>query len=261
MSAGDAHLTIGDRLASAIRGVRNRANGIRRLQSYWGRLGRDDPMWAVLTRPEQWEEDEFFSTGAAEIASVMEYVASLGVPARRERALDFGCGVGRLTRPLAGYFDQVVGVDIAESMIEAAERLNASISNCEFRHNLKPDLAGFESASFDFIYSNITLQHMAPALAKRYLREFVRVLADDGLLLFQLPGGRPERYESGTTGSIRRTLNSLLRPAVAMYYVPREEVVDTLRSAGGRVLEVQTDSFAGPTFDSYRYAVVPAKRR
>jgi SAM-dependent methyltransferase len=259
MSAANAHRTVGDRLASAVHGVRNRANGIRRLEDYWERLGHDDPMWAVLSRPEKWGEEEFFSTGAAEIAEVIDYVAALGVPARRERALDFGCGLGRLSRPLAAHFDHVVGVDIAKSMIERAERLNASIPNCQFRHNPRPDLADFDSASFDFIYSNITLQHMAPALAKGYLVEFMRVLADGGLLLFQLPGGRSKQHESGSEG-VRRRLKNLLRPAVEMYYVPREEVITTLRSAGARVLEVRDDGFAGPTFKSYRYAVVRSER-
>jgi SAM-dependent methyltransferase len=260
MADPQARRTLSGRLASALRDARNSANGIRRLERYWECLGRDNPMTAVLTRPEEWEEQEFFATGVSEVADVIAYVESLDVPVGRGRALDFGCGLGRLSRPLAQHFDRVVGVDIAESMIEAAERLNASIDNCEFVHNSRPDLAVFESGSFDFVYSNIVLQHMAPALAKGYIREFVRVLSDRGLLLFQLPGGKTSDETPGAVeverGKIR--VQNVLRPAVEMYYVPRADVIDTVTSAGGRVLAVQDDDFAGPGFKSYRYTVVRA---
>jgi SAM-dependent methyltransferase len=230
-------------------------------------------MWGVLTRPEKWEEDEFFATGATEIAAVMAYLDSLGVPKQRRRALDFGCGVGRLSRALAPHFEQVVGVDVAASMIEGATRLNESVPSCEFKHNPDPDLARFEDGSFDFIYSNITLQHVAPELTKGYLAEFVRVLSGDGLLLFQLPAGVKGESASGAPMGIWRKLNHLARSPIKgsrlaidnllgrsmeMHYVPKQVVLDTLEAAGGRVLDVQTDESAGPEFDSYRYAVVRA---
>ena len=43
---------------------------------------------------------------------------------RRDRALDFGCGVGRLTRALGTRFESALGVDISAGMIEQARRLN-----------------------------------------------------------------------------------------------------------------------------------------
>jgi SAM-dependent methyltransferase len=243
------------------------------VRRYWERQGRDDPMWGVLTRPERWGEQEFFSTGAAEIGAVVAYLDSLGVPERREHALDFGCGVGRVSRALAQYFDHVVGVDIAESMIEAARRLNESVPNCEFEHNPKPDLRRFATGSFDFVYSNITLQHMTPRLAKGYLAEFVRVLSDDGLVLFQLPGGRKDESAPGAPRGIHRKLrhlsrapieaarlaiDNLLGRSMEMHCVPEPEVIDILSAAGGHVLDVQVDESAGPEFNSYRYAVIRA---
>ena len=43
-----------------------------------------------------------------------------GSPAARRSALDFGCGIGRLSQALAEHFDQVYGVDISPKMIELA---------------------------------------------------------------------------------------------------------------------------------------------
>ena len=49
----------------------------------------------------------------------------LGVTVSRGRALDFGCGAGRLTRALAARFESVVGVDVADAMLDKARALNA----------------------------------------------------------------------------------------------------------------------------------------
>lgn len=101
---------------------------IKTLQSKWDNLAKIDPLWAILADAEKkgnrWKIAEFFETGVKEINSLMEYVDSLDITIAQEnsRALDFGCGVGRLTQALANYFDQVYGVDIAPSMIELADR-------------------------------------------------------------------------------------------------------------------------------------------
>jgi len=39
----------------------------------------------------------------------------------------------------------------------------------------------------DFVYSRLVLQHIHPRYVRQYLAEFVRVLRNDGVLVFQLP--------------------------------------------------------------------------
>ena len=99
---------------------------LRQLQKNWDEFGKKDPLWAIITWPEKkgnkWEREEFFSTGRDEIDSVMAYLKSLHLEIARRRALDFGCGVGRLTQALARHFDSVVGVDIAPSMLRLAKK-------------------------------------------------------------------------------------------------------------------------------------------
>jgi SAM-dependent methyltransferase len=158
----------------------------------WERLAEVDPMWAVLTAPGRkggrWERDEFFATGEAEIEHVLATAAARGRPGGRERALDFGCGVGRLTRALGRRFEHAVGVDISAGMVERAAELNADVSACEFRVNDAPDLAIFEDDSFDFVYSSIVLQHLpSPADIERYVGEFLRVARPDGMVVFGIP--------------------------------------------------------------------------
>lgn len=66
----------------------------------WTELGEGDPMWVVLTAPDKsgnrWSEEDFFETGRVEIDEVFQKMANVGVVPATGKALDFGCGVGRL---------------------------------------------------------------------------------------------------------------------------------------------------------------------
>jgi SAM-dependent methyltransferase len=166
-------------------------DGLRELEQRWDDGARHDAMYVILSEPEKkgqrWDEEAFFERGRIEIACVVEYAATLGVPRRRGRALDFGCGIGRLSQGLAPYFDRVDGVDVSSSMVAQAEAHNRHGARCQYHHNPAPDLGLFGDDEFDLVYSNIVLQHIAPDLARSYVADFVRVLAPGGLLLFQLP--------------------------------------------------------------------------
>ena len=83
-------------------------------------------------------------------------------PQEHRRALDFGCGVGRLTQALADYVDHAVGVDIAPSMIELARRHNTHGSRCEYIVNDTDHLSRFADQIFDVVYTGRVLQHIAP---------------------------------------------------------------------------------------------------
>jgi SAM-dependent methyltransferase len=127
------------------------------LQKNWDAFGKTDPLWAILTEPSKryggWDPAEFFASGRAEIAGVMQRLRVLGVALRPGRALDFGCAVGRLTQALCEHFDECVGVDIAPSMIEHARRFNQFEDRCRYVLNGADDLAVLPDAYFDFIYS------------------------------------------------------------------------------------------------------------
>jgi len=176
--------------------------GLKDLQQVWEDWARADPLWAILSYPSKterrWDSEEFFLTGKAEIQEVMDDLARRSIAVRRGRALDFGCGVGRLTQALAEFFERCDGVDISPTMVDRAREYNRFPERCTFHVNGAPDLQIFPSGSFDFIYSNIVLQHIEPELSERYVREFVRILANGGLAMFQVPSafvGIPEAVQ------------------------------------------------------------------
>src|SRR2546423_1589846 len=105
---------------------------LERLRRVWNELGADDPLWAILSDPAKrgglWNDAEFFGLGESEIAAIEQYCGALARPHERRLAVDFGCGVGRLTRALASRYAQVIGIDISPNMLEQARSLNAEFA-------------------------------------------------------------------------------------------------------------------------------------
>ncbi|MEX2661251.1 MAG: methyltransferase domain-containing protein [Vicinamibacterales bacterium] len=169
-------------------------------KKFWDAHAERDPLWAVLSdqgkEDRNWNVQRFFDTGVNEIAEILYQLNVRDISATPGRALDFGCGVGRLTQALALHFPEVVGVDISSQMIKMAISLNRYPKAASFVCNQAPHLGIFGDEYFDFIYSNLVLQHIAPELTLVYVREFFRVLRPGGLLIFQSPSHLREDEES-----------------------------------------------------------------
>jgi len=249
---------------------------IGKLQKNWNKFGETDPLWAVLTydvkKNGKWNIDEFFETGEREIKEVLAHLDSLKVVVIKSKALDFGCAVGRLTQALANRFDEVYGIDIAPSMIEQAKQFNKHGGRCKYILNEVDHLSIIGDNYFDFIYSNITLQHMKPFYSKKYLAEFARILKPGGIMVFQLPS---ERSRGSTlTKRVARAIipenviewifhlrvrwKAALRnePVMEMYGVQREKVIDFLTLKGVKTIETQNVSQNDSVWLSYRYYAI-----
>lgn len=217
---------------------------------YWELHAQSDPMWAVLSDPSRhgrrWDLDEFFETGRREISLLMFQLESLHLCPHRDRAVDFGCGIGRLTQALAAEFRHVIGVDVAPTMIRIAERLNKFGSGVTYSVNQRPDLSFIPSASVDFVYSDIVLQHLASDLAAAYIGEFLRVARPGGVVVFQLPSHRraiedmpaapvplsPEAYSAQL--EVTSAISNKCAPSTAM------RLVLTVRNSGQAQWSVPT---------------------
>ena len=221
----------------------------------WERLAREDPYWAVLTSPDKagnrWQIEEFFRTGRDDVDAALSFVAEHQRDLPRGDAFDFGCGVGRLSQALALHFDRVTGVDVAAGMIELARRHAPADARISFVHNPASDLRRFADASFDLVFSHITLQHVPADLIPAYLREFVRICRPGGVISFQLPCYVPpaevevkrfsfypptmwKRIRRWTTRWFRRTTG--IGDEMSMAFLPEAEVRRIMREAGAEVL-------------------------
>lgn len=241
----------------------------------WDALGEEDPYWAVLstpgTRGNRWDVEEFLATGVHEIDRLFDRLRGLDLTVGEGRALDFGCGVGRLTRALARRFERADGVDIAPSMIARARELNLTGDRCQFHVNSAADLRIFATGSFDLVYSRITLMHVPPRFTRRYLMEFARVLKPGGLAIFHVPSSMPwyrrpiyelamlRRRFAVVRGGAARRRGGMISPTHKheMYFLRRSAVKDLVRQRGLIVVATEeTDS--GEVHDILYYIRKPA---
>jgi ubiquinone/menaquinone biosynthesis C-methylase UbiE len=232
----------------------------------WQRLGASDPYWAVLTDPSKrhgrWTRAEFFATGEAEIQALLERLEQLQLVPTMGKALDFGCGVGRLSRALAKRFRKVAAVDISESMLAEAKAANSALfPNIDFVHNTVPDLQIFTSETFDFIYSNIVLQHIARPYQEAFLREFCRLLTPGGIMVFQTPAKPNLKDWQGCILSvvpqpllnIGRSLIHGRDGVMEMHWVPSSAIEELLKERRVRLESKERYDSAGKALIGYRY--------
>lgn len=243
--------------------------GLGHIRRTYERLGREDPLWAVLTsrdkRHNRWDPNEFFQRGRDEITDVMSYLDTLGLVPERRRVLDFGCGVGRLSQALADHFDEVVGVDISEEMLERAREFSGRDGGrVRYLLNTEPQLALLEDDGFDLVYSNITLQHIPPRYGRTYVTEFFRVLRKGGVALFQMRNGpvvEPGTLRSWLYRLNRESLRHVLQriqgnPPYEIHYLARAIVEDVVTGAGGRMVDVVDVGSRSQPDKSLRYCAV-----
>ncbi len=168
------------------------------LQSVWDQHAKADPLWAILSEPRmkgrKWNLEDFLSTGVQDIAHVLEEIERSGVALNYGTAVDFGCGVGRLTQPLAARFEQAIGIDISPTMIDLAERINRHGEKARYILNDVNDLSVISDHSTDLVFSHIVLQHIHPTYAERYIRDFFRIAKPGAVIVFQIPSHFCEEY-------------------------------------------------------------------
>ncbi len=160
--------------------------------AHWEGFAKTDPLWSILTDPDKkqgkWDVEEFFQTGADEIKSIFGLLQSESwMPAIYDKALDFGCGVGRLTRALSPHFKLSIGVDASAEMIRMAKQYHAGREAMQFLVNDTDNLSIIPDESVSFVYSTIVLQHIPTEQSYQFIAEFCRILQKGGTIVFQLP--------------------------------------------------------------------------
>jgi cyclopropane fatty-acyl-phospholipid synthase-like methyltransferase len=176
---------------------------VEKMRSEWNERASEDAHYYVAFGRREQDDDEFFATGADVVRALETELKRLrlgAVPGAR-RALEIGCGPGRLMRPMARHFDEIHGVDISDEMVRRAERNLASTPNAHPRHATGSDLSAFADGYFDFVYSYAVFQHIpSREVVFGYLREVARVLKPGGIAHLQL-NGLPKTSQTYTTWS------------------------------------------------------------
>jgi len=149
----------------------------------WRELGQSNPYWGVISHPNFLTEnltpervEEFYASGAFHIDPIAADLSKLIGEPPSGRALDFGCGVGRLAEAMLKYADQVTGVDISPGMLELARKRGSKVSY----------VGELPDGPFDWINSFIVFQHIPPERGLEIFEQLLARLAPGGVISLQL---------------------------------------------------------------------------
>lgn len=171
----------------------------------WQKFGRTEPYWAVLT-DEKFKSDkltsqsleDFFRSGEDQISWTFDQIRRHFDPGFDPvSALDFGCGVGRLTFPLARRCRLVTGVDISPGMLEKAREHETLLGLTNVTFAMGDDKLSTVSGPFDFINTYIVLQHIPPERGERLIRRLLELLRDRGVCALHLTYSNRYYWQEG----------------------------------------------------------------
>ena len=220
----------------------------------WERLARD-PYYAVLNeegfRQDRVADDtkaRFDHSGERDVAETLAEIRRVIDPAFHPSwALDFGCGVGRLTIPLARECDHITGVDISHTMIDEARR------NCETRRVSNVTLLTSDAffaepmsaaPTLDFVHSYIVFQHIPPRAGLWLADALVRRLGSGGIGALHFTYARRASRTRRIVHRLRRLVpglnvvanlvqhRPLLEPLIPMYRYDLGELLALLSGRG-----------------------------
>lgn len=201
---------------------------LRHIRSVWTALGTSRPHWSVVSTPDFTPDkieqtiDRFNQSGLSEFQNLKRLLSRLQIKIPTGGlALEYGCGVGRVTRWLASLFETVVAVDISESHL--------ALAGCYFRDEKIDNIALKRIAShediailpaFDFLYSKIVLQHNPPPIIYMILDILLDKLNPGGTGIVQVPTYakdyvfRVEEYLTAMSGMEKMEMHVLPQPVI-----------------------------------------------
>jgi len=230
----------------------------------WESLGKSDPLWGILTdkrmKNNKWDKDNFFNTGLVEINQLINNLELLGIRKEMEVVLDFGCGVGRLTKHLSLKFKQVLAFDISYNMLKTAKDHNKGLQNALFIQSYSRQLASIKANKINLIISLITFQHIPTYLQLEYLSGFARVLSNEGIIFLQVvhgftfnPKGILLYFFGNNLLKINQKLRYNLEYPIKIYTLKKQTFYNALSKNKMEILQKEKSNSTGNAFKSYIY--------
>ncbi|HWE50892.1 MAG TPA: class I SAM-dependent methyltransferase [Bryobacteraceae bacterium] len=171
------------------------------MRAEWNARAREDAHYYVAFGRRDQDDGEFLDSAADVIRDLEGELKRLpsNMPVAERRALEVGCGPGRLMRPISRHFGEIHGVDVSDEMIAQSRIKLSGIPHAHTHHASGSDLAMFPPDYFDFVYSYAVFQHIPSAeVVFSYFQEIARVLKPLGVARLQV-NGLPDAARTFTT--------------------------------------------------------------
>ena len=162
-----------------------------RMREDWNQRAREDAHYYVAFGSRDQDEEAFLATARDVLRSLETELKRFpkGANRRAWRALEIGCGPGRLMKPMSRNFGEIHGVDVSDEMIGIARERLREIPHAHVHATNGASLGLFADESFDFVYSYAVFQHIPSRdVVLEYMRETRRVLKPGGIFRGQFNG-------------------------------------------------------------------------
>jgi SAM-dependent methyltransferase len=167
----------------------------------WEKWAQQNAYYGVLASPEydaprmtDTNRARFFASGETHLKDVLQTAqACLHANITFGKALDFGCGVGRVLTPLARRFREVVGIDSSDTMRQICAQ---NLPDPNIRLLGTVDSLSNERGSFDFIHSFIVFQHIRPSVGYKIFQQLLDLGALNSVYALHLTVGDLRRWRA-----------------------------------------------------------------
>lgn len=192
---------------------------VRNTDEDWRSIADHHPYYGVLAHerflePQPDDLVEFFASGEQDVAHFRAVIERQFGAFAPNSVLDFGCGVGRLTIPLAKVAGSATGVDIAEGMLALARQHTAEASlHIDFVKDIP------SGQQFDWVNTYIVLQHIPPARGYAIIAKLWAAVARGGMLSFHVTTYKDQRH----TYELQRDLSAFRYDGETLVRYPDHE--------------------------------------
>lgn len=162
----------------------------RRMREDWNARARTDAGYFVAFGRRNSDDAQFYATATEVLNRLQSELGRIPLEERGAwRALEIGCGPGRLMRPMSRHFVEIHGVDVSDEMVALANDKLGDIPAAHAHVTDGSSLPMFEADSFEFVYSYAVFQHIpAREVVFSYLREVRRVMKPGGMAVLHFNG-------------------------------------------------------------------------
>jgi ubiquinone/menaquinone biosynthesis C-methylase UbiE len=197
----------------------------------WNERARENSKWYINTVRMDQSEEEFDATGQNEINTLIlpELVLMTeGKDPKELKFLEIGCGIGRMTKHLAGIFGEVHSTDVSGEMIGQARERLGTLLNVHLHETNGVDLAALPNNYFDVVFSAYVFQHVpSKEVIASNIREAYRVVKPGGIVRVHTNGVEAQSYAEAekntwagatfTEGEIRQLARELGAQLISVY--------------------------------------------
>jgi SAM-dependent methyltransferase len=174
---------------------------------FWDARAREDAMFFVDDREPYGAADaaRFWDQGERDLDHILDALGA-GI-SEGDTVVDVGCGVGRLTRVIAGRAARVYAIDVSAEMLAQARDHNGHLDTVEWVHGDGTTLQPIPDGVADAVVSHVVFQHIPdPAITYGYVAEMGRVLRPGGWAAFQVSNDPSIHRPHGEHSRLRAVL-------------------------------------------------------